>query len=92
MELWKRTETVGCEMEDGSDTRTSSVRFIIVYDEEKEKFSEHMADDYSGTDYSYQVNYRKILDLEDDDVSEIRKAIQIYFDKKLKEEIVDNLQ
>jgi hypothetical protein len=82
MELWKKTETTGCEMEDGSDTRTSNVRFMIIEDDEKENFNEYMANDYGNTDYSYQVNYKLILnDVDDDDLEQLKKAIK-YYDEK----------
>jgi hypothetical protein len=62
MELWKKTETIGCIMDDGSNTRKIVIRFFLIGHDEKEQeeFSEYMANDYGYTDYSYQPNYEKI--------------------------------
>lgn len=60
LHIIKRTETTGCEMEDGGDTRETKTMFFIIPDKELENFNERAADDYGYQDYSYQVDYTTI--------------------------------
>lgn len=75
-ELWKKIETVGCEMEDGSDTRETNISFMLIPLDEKESFDEYMANDYGTQDYSYTVHYRKITSLDETDISKLLKLLK----------------
>ena len=74
MEIWKKIEIVGCEMEDGTDTRKSTTSFHIINDEDYDNWAESMADDYGYQDYSYQIKYLKVLAL---DVEEMEQLLNV---------------
>ena len=71
----KKTETTGCEFEDGSDTRETKTMFFIVPDHELEAFNENAASDYGYQDYSYQVNYTEIVKIGYWELEGLKEAI-----------------
>jgi hypothetical protein len=61
-ELWKKIEVNGYVTEDGSDTRTEKISFYLISEEEENEFSDMRANDYGYQDYSYSVDYEKLMD------------------------------
>ena len=58
--IFRKTETTGCEFEDGSDTRKTTTQLYIIPSETLENFLEMTASDYGDQDYGYRVKYREI--------------------------------
>ena len=75
MRIYKKTETIGCEMEDGADTRETTTEFIIIKPEDEEDFAESIAEDYGSQDYSYSVNYKLVCECSEEEYKEFVKAI-----------------
>ena len=73
--IYRRTEIMGCEMEDGTDTRKTISKLMLVAESEMDEFGEHQASDYGDQDYSYQVNYKFIAKMYPDELEELKDLI-----------------
>jgi len=85
--VMKKTETVGCVLEDGADTRTSSTTFFVVPDTELDEFNDMAADDYGYQDYSYQVSYKEIAKIGHWELESLADALKGAHDKYVKKEV-----
>jgi hypothetical protein len=64
------TET-GCEFEDGSDTRKSKRKTLLVPKHQEEQYLESCADEYGNQDYSYKFDSNKLVELSYQQILEI---------------------
>jgi hypothetical protein len=76
--LYLKTElfTKGCP-EDESESTTKKRTFILVPVEDEDAFNESCADDYGNQDYSYYVNYSKVITLSDEDLIELSAELEL---------------
>lgn len=82
MELWKKIETRSTSMEPeddgGWESKERTVAWYIIEDEDSEKFSEHIADECSYQDYDLQINYKKILVTDLEEIKQLGAIIDRY--------------
>ena len=74
--IWKKIECNirGCQ-EDESESRTYNTTIIVVPEEEAERFGENIADDCGYQDYNYQVDYKRLAELSENELKQLEKAI-----------------
>jgi len=75
--LYRKLEQFGqgCP-EDDSETWNESASFIVVREDEYDRFEEEMADDYGNQDYSYRVAYRLLVVIDNlDEMKQIQNVV-----------------
>jgi hypothetical protein len=73
--IFRETEVTGCEMEDGSDTRETKTKLVLVPQKELEQYHEACADDYGSQDYSYTFDSKQVAIFFGDELKELKQLI-----------------
>lgn len=76
--IWRKTtkKLVGVGGEPEGDNYTYEVEMLVVDSEQLEAFQEAIADDCGNQDYSYQVEYKCLCELTDDEFEDLKDIIK----------------